>query len=82
MEYVANIIWLCNEKYLEGSNDFDDEYTYLQESVIGILDDLGYDAKVFEDEEKVMLVEKNAAMTAVAETVDSKTVYAVMNYPN
>lgn len=80
LEYVANIIWLCNEKYLDGSDDFDDEYTYLQESVIRILDDLGYDAKVFEDEEKVMLVEKNAAMTAVIEIVDPKSAYVVAEY--
>ena len=80
LEYVSNIIWLCNEKYLDGSDEFDDEYTYLQESVVGILDDLVYEAKVFEDEEKVILVEKNAAMTAVAETVDSKTAYAVIEY--
>lgn len=80
LEYVVNIIWLCNEKYLKGSNDFEDEYTYLQENVKGILDDLGYEAKVFDGEEKVILVEKNAAMTAVAEIVDSKSAYAVIEY--
>lgn len=80
LEYVSNIIWLCNEKYLKGSNDFEDEYIYLQENVIRILDDLGYEAKVFDGEEKVILVEKNAAMTAVAEIVDSKSAYAVIEY--
>lgn len=78
LEYVVNIIWLCNEKYY--GEDFEDEYTYLQENVTGILDDLGYEAKIFEDEEKVILVEKNAAMTAVAEIVDSKSAYAVVEY--
>lgn len=34
LEYVSNIVWLCNERYLCGSDDFDNEYTYLQESVI------------------------------------------------
>lgn len=78
LEYVANIIWLCNERY--GVEDAEDEYIYLQENVIGLLDDLGYEKKVFEDEEKVILVEKNAAMTAVAEAVDPKTAYAVIEY--
>lgn len=80
LEYVSNIIWLCNEKYLAGSEDYDDDYIYLQENLTGILDDLGYEAKVFEDEEKVILVEKNAAMTAVAEVVDQKTAFAVIEY--
>lgn len=80
LEYVSNIIWLCNEKYLDGSEDYNDEYLYLQENVISLLDDLGYETKVFEDEEKVILVEKNAAMTAVAENVDPKTAYAVIEY--
>lgn len=80
LEYVSNIIWLCNEKYLDGSEDYNDEYQYLQENVIGLLDDLGYEKKVFADEEKVILVEKNAAMTAVAEIVDSKSAYAVIEY--
>ena len=80
LEYVSNIIWLCNEKYLDGSEDYNDEYLYLQENVIRLLDDLGYEKKVFEDEEKVILVEKNAAMTAVAEVVDPNTAYAVIEY--
>ena len=80
LEYVSNIIWLCNEKYLDGSEDYNDEYLYLQENVIRLLDDLGYETKVFKDEEKVILVEKNAAMTAVAEVVDPNTAYAVIEY--
>lgn len=80
LEYVSNIIWLCNEKYLDGSEDYNDEYQYLQENVIGLLDDLGYEKKVFADEEKVILVEKNAAMTAVAEVSDPNTAYAVIEY--
>lgn len=78
LEYVANIIWLCNERYCV--ENIEDEYVYLQEKLTGVLDDLGYEAKVFEDDEKVILVEKNAAMTAVAETVDPKTAYAVIEY--
>lgn len=56
LEYVSNIIWFCNQKYYGESTE--DEYIFLQENVIGVLDDLGYEAKVFEDEEKVILVEK------------------------
>lgn len=80
LEYVSNIIWLCNEKYWIRKGRFNDKYTYLQESVMELLDDLGYEKKVFADEERVILVEKNAAMTAVAETIDPKIAYAVIEY--
>lgn len=80
LEYVSNIIWLCNEKYEGQYNYFSDKYIYLQESVTELLDDLGYEKKIFADEEKVILVEKNAAMTAAAEVVDSNTAYAVIEY--
>ena len=80
LEYIVNIIWLCNEQYLGTSDDYNDEYAYLQENVIRVLEDLGYETKFFEDEEKVLLVEKNEAMTAVAEIVDRKTAYAVIEY--
>lgn len=48
-------------------DDFDVEYQYLQENVIGLIEDLGYETKIIEDEERVLLVEKNAAATATAE---------------
>ena len=67
LEYLANLIWLCNTKYLRGQEDFDAKYQYLQENVKGLIEDMGYEAKIVESEERVLLVEKSAAATAVAE---------------
>lgn len=78
LEYVSNIIWLCNQKYYGES--IEDEYIYLQENVIRLIEDLGYEKKTFAEEEKVILVEKNAAMTAVAEIADQMTANAVIEY--
>lgn len=80
IEYVLNIIWLCNEKYLEGSNDFDVEYNYLQENAVALVEDLGYQAMVFPDDEKVLLIEKNAATIAVAEIVEPELAYDIIEY--
>ncbi|MBP3477339.1 MAG: hypothetical protein J6K48_13655 [Lachnospiraceae bacterium] len=80
LEYVINIVWLCREKYLGDSEDFDDEYLYLQQNTIGLINDLGYEARVFEDEEKVILVEKDAAMTSVAEIVEPELANEIIEY--
>lgn len=69
LEYIANLIGLCNTRFLQGRDDFDAEYQYLQENVIGLIEDMGYEAKIFEDEERVLLLEKNAAAMAVAEII-------------
>ena len=52
---------------MEGQDDFDTEYQYLQENVTGLIEDLGYETKILEDEERVLLLEKNAAAIAAAE---------------
>ena len=72
LEYIANLIGLCNTRFLQGRDDFDAEYQYLQENVIGLIEDMGYEAKIFEDEERVLLLEKNAAAMAVAGIISSE----------
>lgn len=80
LEYIANLIWLCNTKYLEGKDDFDAEYQYLQENVIGLIEDLGYETKILEDEERVLLLEKNAAATAAAEITSQEISNKIIEY--
>ena len=81
LEYMANIIQLCNlEINSSPSYHIERSYDYLRESVLGLIDDLNYEARVFEDKEQVILVEKNAATTAVAEIVEDEFVYDVLEY--
>lgn len=80
LEYVINLIWLCNRKYIEYDEDYDDEYDYLEEKVTGLIEDLGYEFKIIEEEEKVLLVEKSAAATAVAEIVEPQVANKVIEY--
>lgn len=53
---------------------------YLKENVEGLIKDLNFDTKVFEDEEKVLMIEKNAAATAVAEILEPELAYDVIEY--
>lgn len=74
-------MWLCNE-YIKREDSWDTtmEYGYLQENVISIVENLNFDIKVFNNEEKVIIVEKNAAATAVAEVLDEDMAYETIEY--
>lgn len=80
LEYVGNLIWLCN-RFLENQDkDIDKEYVFLQENVLSLIESLNYELKVFEEYEKVLLVEKNAAAMAVAEIADMDISYDIIEY--
>lgn len=81
LEYIANMIWLCDEglscrKYYWSTQ----YYEFLKENVFDVIDSMNYETRIFEDEEKVILVEKNAAATAVAEIIESELAYDVIQY--
>lgn len=81
LEYISNLIWLCNEEYIDNIGEFyDAEYQYLQENVIGLVEDLGYEIKVLDEEQRVLIVEKNPAVTAVSEIVPIKLSNKVIEY--
>lgn len=80
LEYVSNLIWLGNEKCITEDTPLDDEYTYLQENVLALIEDMGYEARVFEEEEKVLLLEKDAAVTSAAEIADDDIAYEILEY--
>lgn len=65
---------------MEGRDDFDAEYQYLQENVTGLIEDLGYETKILEDEERVLLLEKNAAATAAAEITPPEISNKIIEY--
>lgn len=80
LEYVGNLIWLCNRWLENQDKDIDKEYVYLQENVLSLIGNLNYELKVFEEYEKVLLVEKNAEATAVAEIADMEISYEIIEY--
>lgn len=79
LEYELNIIELCNRDR-KNRKRWSREYYILLENIMKLVNYLNYEVKVIESEEKIILVEKNAAATAVAEIMDSKTAYSVIEY--
>lgn len=80
LEYLANIINLCNTTCPQELADCEKEYLYLIENVESLIEYFGYEQKEFVDEEKVFLVEKNSAASAVVEIVESDIAYDVIEY--
>lgn len=81
LEYLCNMVWLCNQ-YINNHISYRTslEYAYLCENIASIVDSLNYEIKEFSDDEKVLIVEKNSAATAVAEILESDVAYEVIEY--
>lgn len=81
LEFLCNLVWLCN-RYLNEQHYYEAslEYIYLRENIASIVDSFNYEIKEFPDEEKVLIVEKNVAATAVAEIAESDVAYEVIEY--
>lgn len=81
LEYLSNLIYLC-ESNLETDNDCEifQTYIYLKDNLSEIILSLNYEEKVFEDEEKVLLVEKSASVTSVVEIVEPELTYPIIEY--
>lgn len=81
-EYLANVIWLC-DNYLYGDQNYfwsTKYYDGLKENFAQVLDSMNFEEKIFEEEEKVILVDKNATVTAVAEIVEPQVAYEIIQY--
>ena len=52
----------------------------MKENVFDVINSMNYETRIFEDEEKVILVEKNEAATAVAEIIEPELANEVIQY--
>lgn len=81
LEYVENILnlafnYMTNNHGVEWNTD----YTILLQNIDILLDHINHQTYYFDDEEIVLIAEKNAAATAVAEIVENKTSLKVIRY--
>ena len=80
-EYLANMIRLCDMALFQWSYYWSTKYyEVLKDNLSDVVDSLNYEMKIIEEDEKVILVEKNVAATAVAEIVESELAYDVIQY--
>ena len=83
LEYFINIINLIQKNIDFGVTSGlyrDNNFTLLIQNIEIFLDKLNYEKHIFEDEEKVILVPKNPAATAVAEISSEDTALAILMY--
>lgn len=79
LEIYDNIAYLIHKK-LNTEYQLDNRFNLLIENIHILLDHLHYEHKIFEDEEKVILIPKNPAATSVAEISDEETAMAILMY--
>ena len=83
LEYYENISYLLVKKLkiFDGYEyEVSDNFKILLENIQILLNYLNYEHKIFEDEEKVILIPKNPSATAVAEISDEETAMAILMY--
>lgn len=84
LEYYINILVMLNSKLnLTQNINFGCPATYklLNDNIEILLEHLNYEKIIFNEEEKVILVPKNPAATAVAEVTENKDIsFAILKY--
>ena len=82
LEYFMNLIYLIESKGCTNDpiNQFGKNFLFLKENINILLENLNYEQLVIKDEERVLLVLKDPAATAVAEISTEKTALAILKY--
>lgn len=82
LEYYANLIYLVDIYINHNEINYQKfkEYIMLKENIINLLDHINYEIYTIEKDEKVLIVPKNPAATAVAEISDEETAMAILIY--
>lgn len=82
LEYAANILRLVkNVKLIDSASySMTDVYYAALDNVTSCLNWLNFETKTFEKRDIVLVVEKNAAASSVAELVDEELAYSIISY--
>lgn len=81
-EYVANILYLVKTVELKPACTIirTPVLSAVRKNLVTLLDWLNYEQKTFKTKKRVLVVEKNASATAVAEIVDDDLAYRTIQY--
>lgn len=80
LEYFCNIIQLANTRLSANAFRKLPQMVILEDNINILIDHLGYEKHIFKEQEKVILVPKNPAATAVAEISSEDTAMAILQY--
>ena len=81
LEYMSNLIYLCNNSINDSRSFYPTaSYKYMQENILEIIHYLNYETMIFDEEQRVLLIEKNASATAVVEIIEPELAFSVIEY--
>ena len=83
LEYYSNLIYYFELKYKNVNQilyQFYKEYYMLLQNIDILIEHLNYEKFIIAEEEKVLLIPKNPAATAVAEISSEETAFAILKY--
>lgn len=81
LEYYENIFYLMYKRFRRDDHyEFPKEYYLMIQNISILLDHLNYERKIFEQEEKLILIPKKPEATAVAEISSEETALAILMY--
>ena len=80
LEYICNMIELINTKLSYPTYQKTKEFVILEKNIELFLEHINYEKLIIKDEEKVILVPKDSAATAVAEISSKDVAFAILKY--
>lgn len=82
LEFAINIIMLCDSKILQENSQYgyNNKYWILDENIDIALEHLNFCKQELNNEDRIILIEKNPSAIAVAEIVDENTACKVIEY--
>ncbi len=80
LEYFCNILYLVNTKLLPPHFAKTQKFVMLEQNIAILLTHLNHERQIFQDEEKILLIPKDPAATAVAEISSKESANAILKY--
>jgi len=81
LEFIINMIVRCEIAIKENSEfEVDNEYRILNENINIFIEHFGYEKYYFEDNERVVIIEKNPAAISAAEISEPETAKNIIQY--
>lgn len=80
LEYICNMVYLVNTNLFSPQFTKTYEFFMFEQNIKILLEHLNYEEHVFDEDEKVILIPKNPAATAVAKISSEDTAMAILMY--
>ena len=80
LEYICNMVYLVNTNLFSPQFTKTYEFFMFEQNIKILLEHLNYEEHVFDEDEKVILIPKNPAATAVAEISSEDTAMSILMY--